>query len=344
MFRTLNEVREITENWIRQYNEERPHDALDDLTPLKYLATRNPLGNSNFVCNSKREVYMNISMIRSVAKRIPGMMSLNSLYREWKRTGKTKINIIEVFPLFSPSSAGTYKSRAPLTIQAINQFVPALVALAREVGVEKSKLLSVEDFLKERDKGNSEILRSLFQSYGSDKASTNDYFIIYASLLSQQKSIEKVLEIGLGTNYVDIVSTMGRYGKPGASLRAFRDFLPNAKVYGADIDQRVLFREDRIDTFHIDQTDPATFEYLAIKVGDQFDLMIDDGLHSPNANIHSLTFFLQKLKVGGYAVIEDIPTNALDVWMVVSVILPDNFNCQIIQTKAAYMFVVCRAY
>lgn len=51
VFRTLNEVREITENWIRQYNEERPHDSLDDLTPQEYLATRNPLENSNYACN-----------------------------------------------------------------------------------------------------------------------------------------------------------------------------------------------------------------------------------------------------------------------------------------------------
>jgi putative transposase len=48
---TLNEVREITEKWMREYNEERPHDSLDDLTPPEYLATRNPLENSNWSCN-----------------------------------------------------------------------------------------------------------------------------------------------------------------------------------------------------------------------------------------------------------------------------------------------------
>ena len=39
VFRTLNEAREITQNWIRQCNEERPHNSLDNLTSLKYLVT-----------------------------------------------------------------------------------------------------------------------------------------------------------------------------------------------------------------------------------------------------------------------------------------------------------------
>ena len=29
VFKTLNDVRELTEDWIREYNEERPHDALN---------------------------------------------------------------------------------------------------------------------------------------------------------------------------------------------------------------------------------------------------------------------------------------------------------------------------
>ena len=36
LFRTLNEVREITEIWLSEYNSERPHESLNNLTPEKY--------------------------------------------------------------------------------------------------------------------------------------------------------------------------------------------------------------------------------------------------------------------------------------------------------------------
>ncbi len=35
-FRDLEEVREISRNWIREYNEERPHQSLGKLTPMEY--------------------------------------------------------------------------------------------------------------------------------------------------------------------------------------------------------------------------------------------------------------------------------------------------------------------
>jgi len=50
VFRTLTEVRNITENWIKEYNEERPHDSLEDMTPVEYLEANNTLENSNYVC------------------------------------------------------------------------------------------------------------------------------------------------------------------------------------------------------------------------------------------------------------------------------------------------------
>lgn len=37
VFDTLDQVREITESWLPEYNEERPHDSLGRVPPLTYL-------------------------------------------------------------------------------------------------------------------------------------------------------------------------------------------------------------------------------------------------------------------------------------------------------------------
>jgi len=37
-FSIYKEVEEITENWVKQFNEERPHESLGNLTPKEYLA------------------------------------------------------------------------------------------------------------------------------------------------------------------------------------------------------------------------------------------------------------------------------------------------------------------
>jgi putative transposase len=42
VFNTLSEVRERTEQWMREYNEERPHESLGDLTPKEYLLLHHP--------------------------------------------------------------------------------------------------------------------------------------------------------------------------------------------------------------------------------------------------------------------------------------------------------------
>lgn len=63
--------------------------------------------------------------------------------------------------------------------------------------------------------------------------------------------------------------------------------------------------------------------------------MIGEALHAPNANIYSLTLFMELLKPKGWAVIEDILEATLDQWHIGSAILPTNFQVQIVKRGSA---------
>lgn len=252
--------------------------------------------------------------------------------------------IIDSLPLYAPSSAGSYKDIAKLTLMDAKQIFPFLEHLIGITG--KSRIAGTtqaESFAQDmKSKECAEKLKVCFDKEGSDKSTCHNYHLIYGSILKNTDLVTAVLEIGLGTNNTDVVSNMGRQGKPGASLRAFRDLLPNAMIFGADVDKRILFEEERIKTFYVDQTDLKSFDKLGEHVGENFDLIIDDGLHAPNANIATLAFALGKLKRGGWFVIEDINLNSLPVWYVAAALLPLEYKPQIVSTKSAYIFLVER--
>ena len=45
VFQTLSEVREITDNWVMEYNEIRPHESLGNLAPEEYREANKPEEN-----------------------------------------------------------------------------------------------------------------------------------------------------------------------------------------------------------------------------------------------------------------------------------------------------------
>lgn len=111
-------------------------------------------------------------------------------------------------------------------------------------------------------------LGALFSRYGSDKAShpdeqattfawlTHNYDFAYSEALgARREDVKILLEVGIGTQNLNITSNMRSLGVPGASLRAWRDYLPNAHVIGADIDRSTFFHEDRITCVDVDQRD-----------------------------------------------------------------------------------------
>ena len=58
-----------------------------------------------------------------------------------------------------------------------------------------------------------------------------------------RKGVKKIFECGIGTNNPDIPSSMGKQYTPGGSLKMWRDYFPNAEVYGADVDKDILLRQ-----------------------------------------------------------------------------------------------------
>lgn len=183
-------------------------------------------------------------------------------------------------------------------------------AINRTIGAPISNL---EDFLKDFGSAyNDETslrLRNLFIKFGSDKGNSNSLPNLYSTIINNLylKSRDvTLLEIGLGTNNVDIDSNMGIFGKPGASVRAFREFLrPQDKIIGADVDRRILFSESGIETQFVDQLSVESLSDFVSR-NDNFDLIIDDGLHILESNINTLLALLPKLKQGGFFVVEDI--------------------------------------
>lgn len=247
------------------------------------------------------------------------------------------------FLLFAPNSSGAYQERSVFTKACIKNTIPAIARIARKTGAAKAKVIAIDDvFQDEATAMRCERLSRLLINHGSDKSGDHDYYKLYGRILSSQSIPLSILEIGMGTNNSDTVSNMGASGVPGASLRAFRDFLPTTVIYGADIDTRILFQEDRIHTFPVDQLDVKSLEKLAKKTPSEIDLIIDDGLHSPDANLNTMLFALGKVAPGGWIVIEDIRTEAMPLWDVISGLLPDTFISYIIHAKGGVLFAAQR--
>ena len=248
--------------------------------------------------------------------------------------------LIKNFDIYVPSSAGNFKEIGFHTQIGINKIFPILSKLIATLK-KKTEIVSAEKFSKKRGlKKNTKLIKNYFMKYDSDKSRIHNYHLIYGSLFKKRSNIKKVLEIGLGTDNEKLISNMGKLGKPGASVKAFRDFFPNAKIFGADIDKAILFKDKRINTYYVDQTDLKSLKKLYKKIGSNFDLIIDDGLHASYANINVIISSLNFLKKNGYLIIEDIPFKTLSIWEVVIDILNKKYESQLVKAKKSFIFVI----
>jgi 23S rRNA U2552 (ribose-2'-O)-methylase RlmE/FtsJ len=96
-------------------------------------------------------------------------------------------------------------------------------------------------------------------------------------------------------------------GKPGASLRVWRDYFVNSAVFGADIDKNILFEEDRIKTFYVDQLNENSIKEMWSNINkSNFDIIFDDGLHTFEAGMTMFINSFDKLRKNGIYIIEDV--------------------------------------
>lgn len=184
-----------------------------------------------------------------------------------------------------------------------------------------------------------EELDALMRAESSDKSSLgHGYVNAYGPLLGPwRQQVRTVLEIGIGavkmvrTDGSPMHANMGTWlssktgssYRPGASLRAWSGFFPNARVVGVDIDAEVVdavngAKMPRIEAIHGDTQQLVSFRTklaAATIARGGCDIIIDDGLHSWSGQQQTLITLWPYLRHGGYYFVEDVFwTWGMDAW------------------------------
>jgi len=175
---------------------------------------------------------------------------------------------------------------------------------------EKMINLNLEEILNEKTE-----LCDIMGNEGTNKGCTKEqhnYTQLYHYLFGDLKDSEiNLLEVGIGSINPNIPSNMGLNGVPGASLRGWKKYFNKATIYSGDIDQDILFNEDRIKTYYLDQTSEISVKLFHKEINTKYDIIIDDGLHTFTGRYNLLIHSLNELKEGGIYIIEDIEKHNL---------------------------------
>jgi len=132
--------------------------------------------------------------------------------------------------------------------------------------------------------------------FGTDKASMfHNYLNFYESFMAPMREQPiTLLEIGVFH---------------GASLATWREYFPNAKIVGVDIQPSAKqFETDRVHIELADQSNLQHLAELAVKHG-PFDIVIEDGSHMWEHQTTTLRALFPFVRNGGYYVVEDLQTN-----------------------------------
>jgi hypothetical protein len=141
-------------------------------------------------------------------------------------------------------------------------------------------------------------LDDLAMRFGVDKSSrVHGYTKAYETLWAPWRNeAVALLEIGVGS---------------GASLRMWREYFHQAKLYGLDVAACPDLPISGLRLFQGSQSDESVLERLIHETG-PLDIVIDDGSHRWADQIASFQKLYPHVKPGGYYAIEDLHTSYWD--------------------------------
>lgn len=195
---------------------------------------------------------------------------------------------------------------------------------------------SLKSFFEKNEHLNKTELCHTMIKCGSDKSSgRHNYTTLYYKLFNDWKNEPlNIFELGLGTTNESIPSSMGKNGLPGASVYGWFNFFPNSQIFGADIDNNMLFQTDKIKTFYCDQRDAASikklYENIAL-LNVKFDIIVEDGLHEFQANKAFLENSLHKLKKGGIYIVENMLGSTVNSFREILPTLQNSYSLDFIE-------------
>jgi hypothetical protein len=169
---------------------------------------------------------------------------------------------------------------------------------------------------------------------GSDKGrGHHNYTRVYNYLFNDLKDTEiNFLEVGIGSINPKIPSNMGIDGVPGASLKGWKRYFNKASIIGADVDQDILFEEDRIKTYYLDQTSEISVKLFHKEINTKFDIIIDDGYNIFSANYNMLIYSIENLKENGIYIIEDVDNRSINNYTSELLLnIKNRFNLRLVQ-------------
>jgi hypothetical protein len=147
-------------------------------------------------------------------------------------------------------------------------------------------------------------LRELAIKYGSDKLYAHSYIEFYERLFAEMQQVERLLEIGIG--FPELMTPFSPTWVHGSSLRMWSEYFPEAEIFGCDIREDTLFNEGRIKTFCVDQSSYASLEKLRLTIGDDMDIIMDDGSHALHDQVLTFNVFKDSVRTDGVYIIEDV--------------------------------------